>query len=195
VADPIAIWGAVTGTIGAAVALSREAMQRRRRLAVRHGIHYNVSRTEPGTVTLAWATVEFWNAGGRPLAVQHAGFSYSTFFEDGTPRSEYRMEIAMSGAKELPVDGPSQKVTTPLAPMMAAGLDPFSPVQAFVVTTGDQAWFGPLEPLVHYVPPFSRERLIDDFVNLTEAAEVPPAVEGLIWLMPEEPYLPEGPLP
>lgn len=195
-ADPIAIWGAVTGTIGAAVALGREATQRRRRLAVRLGLHLNVSRTEPGTVTLAWAVVEFWNTGGRPLSVEHAGFRYFTLYEDGSPRNEYRMEVPLGSPVELPVDGPSRKVTTPIGPMLKAGLDPLSPVQAFAVTTGDLEWFGPPEPLVRAVPPFSTlERLMGDLAKLAEAAELPPSVGGLVWLMPEEPYLPDRPLP
>ncbi len=197
-ADPVAVWGAVTGTIGTVIAARREVIARRKRLALTHGTYFNVRRDEPGHVSHAWALIQFWNTGGRPLAVEHAGFRYFVVHDEGNPpyAVERRAEVALEGPIEVPVDGQSQRVGTPLGPLMKAGLDPWSPVQAFAVTTGAKEWFGAPEPLVKeghaHAVGSSPERLMADLDDLADRAELPPAMFGgeLIALNREDPYLP-----
>lgn len=193
--DPIAIWGALTGSVGAGVALGREMVSRRKRLAVRPGVNYNISRRDPiGAVTHAWAFVQFWNTGGRPIAVERAGFKYyvSTDLGDGVMGlKETWAEIAISKPIELPVDGPSAKVHTPLGPMLAAGIDPVSDVYAYAITAGDREWEGSPQPLVQsLLPPMTPELLLDGLEALTLEAELPPKIGHLISLRQEGPYLP-----
>lgn len=158
-------------------------------------MHFNVSRKEPGRVTFAWAVVQVWNPGGRPLAVESVGFRYFVTGEadGGTYVGERRASIALPEPIELSVDGPSRRATADLGPMIKAGIDPFSPVEAFAVTTGDREWFGPPQPLVHTLPPETTpERLIADLDRIAERSDLPPAVGPLIALNPETPFLPDA---
>lgn len=198
-ADFLAVWGAVTGTIGTAVAFRREAIARRRRLAIRHGVHFNVRRDVPGHVNLAWALVSVWNTGGRPLSVEHVGFRYFVIRDesDAPETVEHRAEIALDHPIELAVDGPSERVGTPLGELMKAGVDTRSPIQAFAVTTGEKEWFGTPKPLVEPEQAITigstPDRLIEDLNKLAETSELPAATLGgtLIALKREAPYLPE----
>lgn len=71
--EALAVWGALTGTAGVVLAVRREVVSNRRRLVVAPGVNLTLSRTDPPEVRLAWAAVQVYNGGGRPLAA--AGIS------------------------------------------------------------------------------------------------------------------------
>jgi hypothetical protein len=208
------MWGAVTGTLGAVIAVRREVVSNRRRLVVYPGVNFTVSRTDPLEVRLAWAAVGVYNGGGRPLAVEHVGFRYGVRYVGRLPHEvrekveaaaaetgkeptvvmEHRAEISLNDPIPLPVDGPSHKIYTPLGPVLAAGINPFVPLQAFAITTGGREWLSPAQPLVQTPPPaMTMERVADGLRRLAESSEPPPESGGLVWLTREEPHLIEEP--
>ncbi len=131
----MALWGAITGSIGAGLAARREILQGRRRLAVVPGIHYSVARNpvHAGAVTHAWAFVMFWNTGGRDLAVERVGFRY--FVEvgqgDALVVEERDAAIHIEEPIAVPVDAPSARVSTPVGPLLIAGLHPAEDLVAY----------------------------------------------------------------
>jgi hypothetical protein len=194
--EPLAIWGAVTGTLGTAIATRREVVSRRRRLAVAPGVNLTISRDEPRQLLAAWALVNAWNTGGRLLAVEHLGFRYfAPHGEIGTDREsvemcEHRAEIALEAPWELVVDGPSRKIYTPLGPMLAIGINPFTPVEAFAITTGGREWFSPPQPLIAPPPPgIEPESFLRGLKDLAEAAEAAPSAGHIVFLAADEPRL------
>jgi hypothetical protein len=201
VPDPIAIWGAVTGTAGVIIAVRREVVSNRRRLVVLPGVNLTISRTEPPEVRLAWAAVQVYNGGGRPLAVEHVGFRYFARYVGELPEGveqepdrpiiiEHRAQIYLREPITLAVDGPSRTIYTPLGPMLAAGISAVAPLEAFAITTGGGEWFSPPTPIIQATPPgMTLEQLADDLNVLREGAESPPEVEGLVWLAREDPHL------
>jgi hypothetical protein len=191
--DPVAIWGALTGTAGAGIAVRREALTGRRRLTVQSSLRIITSRLEPdlGHVLAAFACVGFWNTGGRSLAIERVGFRF--FVDDPAPGQPF-MRVAyvhLDQPIEAGVDGPSHQVFTPLGPMLAAGIDPFGVLEAIAVTTGGKEWQAPMQPLVFSLPPgLSAEEFSKDLVRLREEADRPPMVGDQIPLKPAEPVLP-----
>jgi hypothetical protein len=190
--EPLALWGAVVGTAGAGIAVRREYLSGRRRLAVLPTTRLNASRVEPvGEIQSAFAAVTFWNTGGRELAVERIGFRFTvTVAGDGATR-QMRAEIMLEAAIEAKVDGPSHKIYTPLGPMLAAGINPFALVEPFAVTTGEREWSAPPQPLIHSLPPMtSNEQLGKGLARLRDEAEPPPIVGEQIALKQELPVLP-----
>jgi hypothetical protein len=164
----------------------------RRRLAVVPNVRLNISRQEPvGTVTGAFASVQFWNIGGRALAVERVGFHFLAEAPDGSLRKR-RAEILLEAPIEARVDGPSHTVYTPLGPMMSAGISPFGEVEAFAATAGGRSWSAPLQPLIHTLPPLvTDEQLGEGLTRLREEADPPPVVGEQIALHQVLPVLPE----
>jgi hypothetical protein len=189
--EPLALWGAVIGTAGAGIAVRREYLSSRRRLAVVPAIRINASRQEPvGEIQSAFASIQFWNSGGRALAVERVGFRFTAAAPDGELR-EMRAEILLDGAIEAKVDGPSHKIYTPLGPMLAAGISPVGAVEAFALTTGGRCWSAPAQPLIRSLPPvMTNEQLGEGLARLREEAEPPPIVGAQIALHQELPLLP-----
>lgn len=189
--EPLALWGAVVGTTGAALALRREYLVNRRRLALVPSVRLNISRQDPvGEVTDAFASVQFWNTGGRALAVERVGFRFLAEAPDGSLRKR-RAEILLKVPIGAEVDGPSHTVYTPLGPMMAAGISPFGELEAFAVTTGGRNWSAPLQPLIHSLPTLlTEEQLSKGLARLREQSDKPPAVGEQIALHQEIPVLP-----
>lgn len=139
---------------------------------------------------------QFWNKGGRALAIERADFVFST--NEQVLRGavvelrQLRAKIVLGAPIELPVDSPTQKVYTPLGPMLAAGIDPFSMIRAVLTTTGGKEWLSPALPLIQSVPPnVTPEQLSAGLEGLKSHAEVPPRVGGEIALSLEEPFLPD----
>lgn len=132
--EPLALWGAFVGTAGAGIAGRREYLSNRRRLTVVPNVRINASRQEPvGELTGAFASVQFWNTGGRPLAVERVGFRFLAEAPDGSLQKR-RAEILLEAPVEAQVDGPSHTIYTPLGPMMAGGISPFGELEAFALT-------------------------------------------------------------
>lgn len=192
--DSLAIWGALTGTAGAGIAIRRELLTGRRRLAVRSSVRLITSRLEPdlGHVLAAFACIDFWNTGGRSLAVERVGFR---FYVDAPAPGQPIMRVAsiqLGKPIEASVDGPSHQIFTPLGPMLAAGIEPFDLLEAFAVTTGGKEWSAPMQPLVFSLPPgLSAEEFSNDLVRLRDEADRPPMVGDQIPLKPAEPVLPD----
>jgi hypothetical protein len=190
--EPLALWGAVIGTTGAALASRREYLTNRRRLAVVPNVRLNISRQEPvGEVMGAFASVQFWNIGGRALAVERVGFRFLAEAPDGSLRKR-RAEILLDAPIEAEVDGPSHTVYAPLGPMMSAGISPFGEVEAFAATAGGRSWSAPLQPLIHTLPSLvSDAQLGEGLTRLREEADPPPVVGEQIALHQVLPVLPE----
>jgi hypothetical protein len=190
--EPLALWGAVTGTAGAGIAVRREYLTGRRRLAVLPTARLNTSRVEPvGEIESAFAAVTFWNIGGRALAVERIGFRFTVVEPEDGATHQLRAEIMLEAAIEAKVDGPSHKVYTPLGPMLAAGISPFGLVEAFAVTTGERDWSASPQPLIYALPPTTdKEQLGKGLARLRDEAETPPIVGEQIALKRELPMLP-----
>lgn len=189
--DPLALWGAVTGTAGVGISLRREYLVGRRDLAVAPGINFSTSRVEPvGAITHGWACVAFWNTGGRSLAVERAGFQYLAI-EKGTDKLlTRRAMIYMETPREAAVDGPTFKLYTPLGPMLAAGISLFGEVEALAITTGGREWMSPPQPLLQSMPPMvTHDLLKTGLERLRDDGEAPPLIGREIGLKEETPFL------
>lgn len=194
--EPLAVWGAVTGTVGVLVAGRREYLASRKRLAVAPGIHLVSSRVEPvGEIRSAWAIVAFWNQGGRPLAIERVGFQYLALDKaSGEPRV-MRAMIYLDTPVEAAVDGPTGKIYTPLGPMLAAGIHPLGPLEGVAITTGGREWLSPPQPLIKSLPPVSSaDQLSRGLEYLRNSADRPPTVGNEVGLLRDEPFLPDEPL-
>jgi hypothetical protein len=153
VVDPVALWGAITGT---AVIISgrRELHGSRTRVGIDHRLFFILNRDKPGTVRAAWVGVRLWNKGGRAFTVERIGFQWLASWQEGSSlhldMTPTIAEIALDGEKiELAPNGPSQTVSTPLGSAFAAGLDPFSDlIVAWAHTTDGTEWTGPMHPVV-----------------------------------------------
>jgi hypothetical protein len=189
--EPLALWGAFVGTAGAGIAGRREYLSNRRRLTVVPNVRINASRQEPvGELTGAFASVQFWNIGGRALAVERVGFRFLAEAPDGSLQKR-RAEILLKAPVEAQVDGPSHTIHTPLGPMMAGGISPFGELEAFAVTTGGRLWSAPPQPLIQSLPSLiSKEQLDQGLARLREKADPPPVVGEQIALHRELPVLP-----
>lgn len=188
--DWLGIWGAIIGSIGALLAGLREFLHRRRRLKIIPGVNLTTSRIEPeGEILMGWACVAFWNAGGRDLSIEQVGFRYRAVTEGGDERP-MRAKILLDEPLKAAVDGPTQKVYTPLGPMLAAGISLFLPLEAFATTTGGHEWLSPPQPLVQSMPPVSStEQVQRGLERLREEAQPPPLVGNEIGLAREKPRL------
>ena len=193
--DYLALWGALTGTSGAAVALRREYLARRLRLALAPGVNLTISRVDPvGVVLNGWACVAFWNTGGRPLAVERVGFQYLAVVKGTEDLRVMRAMIHMDTPLESAVDGPSQKVYTPLGPMLATGINPFDIVEAIAITTGGREWISPPNPLIQSIPSHvSGEQLEDGLDRLRQEVDAPPVTGNEVGLLEGRPVLADGP--
>jgi hypothetical protein len=193
--DPLALWGAITGTAGAGIALRREYLAGRRCLSIAPGINFTTSRVEPiGSILNGWAVVALWNTGGRDLAVERAGFQYLAVEKDTENLRVMRAMIHIGTARETLVDGPTHKIYTPLGPMLASGIDPFDIIEAVVVTTGGREWLSPPQPLIQSMPPNVAPDLFRaGLKELRDKAEAPPVLGNEVGLLEEEPYLIDGP--
>lgn len=193
--DPLAVVGAVTGTTGVLIAARREYLSGRRRLAVAPGVNFTTSRVEPvGLIRLGWACIAFWNTGGRPLAIERAGFQYLAIDKQSGQLRVMRAMLQIKSPIEAAVDGPTHKLYTPLGPMLASGISPVDVVEALCITTGGREWLSPPQPLIASIPPVgSAERFNEGLEQLRSSSEAPPVVGNEISLAIEEPYLVDTP--
>jgi hypothetical protein len=189
----LALWGAVTGTAGAGIALRREFLAGRRRLAVAPTVNFSISRVEPvGALLQGWAAVAAWNTGGRSLAIERVGFQYLAVVRGTEEVRVMRAMIHMERPVTAAVDGPTQKIYTPLGPMLAGGINPFDMVEALVVTTGGREWFSPAQPLIQSVPTLVGPDLFKTGLEqLRNEAEAPPQAGDELALLQEDPFLPD----
>jgi len=204
--DPIALWGALTGTTGLGVAVRREFMASRRRLRVERGWHFATSKDGDEIIDV-WVYVMAWNTGGRALSLEHCGFSWlsegdvKTFerqqglkMDPGARLwNEHRAEINMLGvdAIEVSPDGPTVKVMTRIGPLLALGLDPLGDdVAPFVVTAAERYWWGRPGPLLPRIPAdVSREHVAEALARIRDEAERPTG-DGHLYGLPR--FVPRG---
>jgi hypothetical protein len=148
-----------------------------------------------GLVRLGWAFVALWNTGGRPLAVERAGFQYLAVVKGAEELRVMRAMVVFDAPIEAAVDGPTYKLYTPLGPMLAAGINPFDLVEAVAITTGGREWLSPPQPLIKLIPPVaSAERFREGLENLRDSSEAPPVVGNELALHVEQPYLMDEPV-
>lgn len=160
--NAVAIWGAVTGSIGTLTGLGGLALTvhnarraRRRGMLVTHGWQYVYDHS--GKLLDVWVNVTAFNTGHRPLHVEYVGFETLVVADrsalEGTGLAladennvwvNQRFEIALNGETlEVLPDGPSVKVWTRLPPFCAAvPIDPTStPIRAYVVSWPETYWW------------------------------------------------------
>lgn len=187
--DPLALWGAVTGTAGLGLLGWQEFRSRRRRLSVERGWQFSYRNDELVDV---WVYVMAWNTGDRPLHIEYAGFEAivpgdrslaDTAGFNLPPENDVwtnkRFEIALNGETlEVIPDGPSVKIWTRLFPICAHNIDPTSTeIRPYVVTVPETYWFGSAGPLLPQVPPGkTREEAGEELVNAAVRHEGPDVV-------------------
>src|SRR4051794_38688160 len=79
-------------------------------------------------------------------------------------------------------------------PILAAGIDPTAPLEAWAATTEGREWYRPAQPLVwRSAPkPLSERQTAEGLARLQMASEVPPALgDRVVLLYQEQPYLPD----
>lgn len=182
-ADPLAIVGVVTGSLGTAIALRREYYVHRRALGISHGIHFQMSRAERGQILNGWALVNLWNKGGRQLAVERVAFEYHRTWQEGDElhvEPGWRAEIGLEGeAITLAPDTPSVKIYTPLAGLTRVGLDPELPINAWATTSGGREWRGDMYPVLQVPPPgVTADRLAAAWARLED--ELPDSLAPVV---------------
>lgn len=164
--DPIAVWGAVTGTAGLGLVAWRERRSRKRSLNVSHGWQFVYDGNDE--LIDVWVCVSAWNTSHRPAHIEHVGFEAiveadpklatdaGVAVPPGQPLvTSRRFEIALSGETfEVVPDGPKVRIWTRLFPICKHGIDPtLTVVRPFVVTVPDIYWWGPTSPLLPQTPP------------------------------------------
>jgi len=78
----VAYWGAVTGTLGAAIAIRREIHLSRMRVGIDHRLNMTINR-ETGELTGAWLSVRLWNTGGRTFSIERVGVEWLHEWREG----------------------------------------------------------------------------------------------------------------
>jgi hypothetical protein len=199
-ADPVAWWGAVTGSVAVAVAVRREVVVSRVRVGIEHRLNMTIDR-ETLELSGAWLTLRVVNRGGRVVSIERLGVEWIRHWEEGRAIHidvvPVVAEIALSGAfLELRPNAPSQRVSTPLGPLLAQGVDPFEDdLWSWGHTADGREWRGPPHPIVLPVPPppgLSWDRVREGFLRLQEEAEAvaPPQLDRkFVVLAPEVPRL------
>lgn len=168
-AEPIAVWGAVTGTLGLGITAWREISGNKKSVRVHHGWQFVYGNDD--RMTDIWFYVMVHNDGRRPVHIEHLGFNFivdapedikeqvkdmpDTYIPDGPAlKHEMRFEIALNGETlEVLPDGPSVKVLTQGKPILATGIDPLTtPMSPFAVSVPERYWWGPESPLLPRLP-------------------------------------------
>lgn len=165
--DGVAIWGAVTGTIGTLTGIGslgltawRERQGRKQGMDVTHGWQYAYS--PDGMLLDVWVCVTAHNTGRRPLHIHYVGFETLVPGEraladdyDVPPENTLwvnrRFEIALNTETfEVAADGPAVRIWTRLPPICRHGIDPTAtPFRAYAVTWQETYWWEePAQPLL-----------------------------------------------
>jgi hypothetical protein len=194
VADPLAFWGAITGTVATIISVRREFVLNRTRLGVQHGVHFLV-RPDSQSVQDAWLTIRVWNDGGRPLTVERVGVKYFPTWVEGQGlhinAAGGLAEIDLQGVPvELAPGGPSRKLYAPLRGLLQAGIEVLKePVYSWARTSEGNEWEGGIHPVVpdrvadHFRQPFEKlqEQLgVGVDAQLGGAGGAPPPVYVLL---------------
>jgi hypothetical protein len=79
--DPIAVWGALTGTAGLGITARREIVNRRQSIRVEHRWQYKYEKDDPETLSGMVVYVMVTNTGARDIVVTHVGWEWLGTFE------------------------------------------------------------------------------------------------------------------
>lgn len=178
--DPIAVWGAITGTAAVALTVRREVISNRRSLRVDFGWNWIVDG-EKGELIDYYVYVMVTNTGARDITVMHAGLGWPTevIQEGGDDEPTYyagrRVEFFFDDPIHLKVDGPPVKIDAS-GGSLAHLFDPLTAVVQPMAFTGggNEAHLGPVTPFLRNVPMgLTEEALVRGFQRLKEEA-VPP---------------------
>lgn len=157
----IAIWGAITGSIGTITGLGslgltahRDRKNAKRDLLVTHGWQYVYDAS--GNLLDVWVNVTAFNTGRRPLHVEHIGFETMVLGDrklaaeagvelppENSVWVQQRFEIALNGETlEVLPDGRSVKVWTRLLPICEHAIDPTRTLfRGYVVSWPETFWW------------------------------------------------------
>jgi hypothetical protein len=160
-ADGIAVWGAITGTIGMLTGLGnlartawRDRKDNRRELEVTHGWQYAYNQDDE--LLDVWVCVTMFNRGRKPLHVQYVGFEAMVIGDRGLAEQvgvglpeennvwvNQRFEIALNDeVLEVAPDGPPHRAWTRLPPICHYAIDPTeTPVRAYAVSYYETFWW------------------------------------------------------
>jgi hypothetical protein len=176
-ADPVAIWGAITGTTAVLMAGRRELIASRRRLRVDFGWTWFID-SETGELADYWVYVMVQNTGGREISVLHLGLGWPADLIEETRTAQiytgHRVEFVFGEPYlHLGVDGPPVKVDVPAGPLMHL-FDPWeTPVQPMTFTGGgNEARLGEQTSFIQSSP-IDEERLRRGLQRLKDEAEPP----------------------
>lgn len=190
--DPLAVWGAITGSLGLGVAVRREVLAGRRRVRVDHGWRYGFDEKRPPRLHEMWVYVMVQNNGGRDISVDHLGWEWLEArppLADGTSVYEaVRAEIPLEESRLLRPDGAPFKVDTVVGPLLHL-VDPFEQRLRPIAYThgGNHEWRGPEIFLLNRLPSTVDVALLrHDLDALREASERParPGGDGPYLIVP-----------
>ena len=99
--DPLAVWGAVTGSVATSVLVAHEFRARRVPVAVEHGVNLYMSRENPGEIISGWLLIRVWNRGGRDATVEQVGLAW--LCSHSNLRSTARVDAIGSPLSTAPV--------------------------------------------------------------------------------------------
>ena len=153
--DPVALWGAITGSVAVAIAGRREFISNRARLGIEHGVWYLIG-DDPPNLSDAWLLVRVWNNGGQPLTVERVGLDLLPVVVDAERElivlgtEGQHVEIELQGESvELRPGGPSQRFYAPLRGFVQARVEILdSPATAWAKTSDGKEWRGDPAPVV-----------------------------------------------
>lgn len=177
--DPIAAWGAATGSIACAFTARREILSRRIRLRVDHGWRYLFEKdTEAFSDLHVYVMVQ--NTGGRNVAVMHAGWVWEEIWIDDSGEQVValrRAELPLEEPILVEPDGVPPKIDVPVGQLLHL-VDPLNQAVRPVVFSQQNGRevpvFGPSGPLAKDPPPaMSEDDLRRRFGELKEKA-IPP---------------------
>lgn len=157
--DPLAIWGAVTGTVGLGLALRREVISNRRGVRVDHGWRYALTEEQPPDLLDMKIYVMVTNIGRRDIAVEHVGWEWPVYVktDDAGQRifDAHRAELPLAEPILLKPDGAPVKLETFVGPLLALGLDALEDEVWPVAFTdgGNVGWRGVPGVLAQNPPP------------------------------------------
>jgi hypothetical protein len=153
--DPLALWGAITGTVAVAIAGRREFISNRARLGIEHGIWY-LFGNDPPNLNDAWLLVRVWNDGGQPLTVERVGLDLLPIVVDaerglivlGTEGQHVEIELRGESV-ELRPGGPSHRFYAPLRGLVQARVEMLdSAATAWAKASDGKEWRGDPTPIV-----------------------------------------------
>jgi hypothetical protein len=142
----VAVWGAITGTVGVGIAALREVRENRVRITVIDLHHFERPRAQPGSILKASVGIGVRNDGRRRVGIEHIGLRLL----DGR-----RIEFVGIEPFLLEPDSRLHEFYVPLAELLLVdGVDAFAtPVIPWARSSDGRWWPGMPFTLVTALPP------------------------------------------